>query len=282
MHFLLMLRLLALAFVTLLSSLASEAVAQGVVVAPHAVYLDHRTRSASLTLYNPGADPAEVMISSLYGYPVTDSVGHFTLFVPDSIDASMPSATDWIEAFPRRMTLAPLQRQTVRLLARPPQGLPDGEYWSRVMISAKGGALQVAGADSAAIQIGLALEVRTIIPLIYRKGVLGTGIAVKDLRAAPVGDSLQVRVRLERQGTAAYIGTAKGALLTSTGAIVATFQQPVAVYYAADPVFTIPLKGQAAGSYRLRLEMTGQRTDIPNELLLKSLPVRDSVEVTIP
>lgn len=277
-----MLRLPAFAFVTLLAVLASEAAAQGVVVAPHAVYLDHRTRSASVTLYNPGADPAEVTISSLYGYPVTDSLGHFTLFVPDSVEAAMPSATGWIEAFPRRMTLAPLQRQLVRLLARPPQGLPDGEYWSRIMISAKGGVVQVAGADSAAIQIGLSLEVRTIIPLIYRKGALGTGIGLSGLRASPVGDSLQVRVRLDRQGTAAYVGTAKGTLLTSTGATVATFQQPVAVYYDAEPVFTIPIAGKPAGSYRLRMELSGERTDIPTELLLKSLPVRDSIEVRIP
>src|SRR5207249_4490269 len=31
----------------------------------------------------------------------------------------------------RRLTIAPLQRQTVRLLATPPPGLPDGEYWAR-------------------------------------------------------------------------------------------------------------------------------------------------------
>lgn len=275
-------RLFALAFVTLFAVLASEAVAQGVVVAPHAVYLDHRTRSASVTLYNPGADPAEVTISSLYGYPVTDSVGHFTLFVPDSVEPSMPSATGWIEAFPRRMTLAPLQRQTVRLLARPPQGLPDGEYWSRIMIAAKGGVVQVAGADSAAIQIGLALEVRTIIPLIYRKGAIQSAITMSGLRVTPIGDSLQVRVRLERQGTGAYIGTAKGTVLTGTGVSVASFQQPVAVYYDAEPVFTIPFKAQPAGIYRLRLELNGERPDIPTELLLKTLPVRDSVEVTLP
>ena len=129
--------------------IARVAEAQGVIVAPHAVYLDHRTRSASITLYNPGSDPAEVTISSFFGYPVTDSVGHFMLQTPDSVDGSMPSATAWIEAFPRRMTIPPLQRQTVRLLARPPQGLADGEYWSRVMISAKGGAVPVTGNDTA-------------------------------------------------------------------------------------------------------------------------------------
>jgi P pilus assembly chaperone PapD len=261
---------------------ARAAEAQGVVVAPHAVYLDHRTRSASITLYNPGADPAEVTISSMFGYPVTDSVGHFMLLTPDSVDATMPSATAWIEAFPRRMTIPPLQRQTVRLLARPPQGMSDGEYWSRVMISAKGGAVPVTGADSAGIAIGLTLEVRTIIPLIYRKGRLTTGVALSNLRARTVNDSLEVRVRLERQGSSAYIGTAKGTLLTESGVPVATFQMPVAIYYDAEPVFMIPLAGQPAGSYRLRLELATDRTDIAPEQMLRAPVIRDSIVVTLP
>jgi hypothetical protein len=265
----------------LLLAVATQVSAQGIVVAPHAVYLDHRTRSASLTLYNPGAEPAEVTIFTFFGYPVTDSLGHFTLFVPDSIEPSMPSA-GWIEAFPRRMSLGPLSRQTVRLLARAPQGLADGEYWSRIVISAKGGAVQVGGVDSAGIKVGLTLEVRTILPLIYRKGVLQTGIAVSGLRASPAGDSLFVRVRLERRGTAAYVGTAKGTLATLKGVTVGTFQQPVAIYYDAEPVFTIPLPPGASGTYRLRLELSSERTDIQPELLLRAAPVRDSLVVTLP
>jgi P pilus assembly chaperone PapD len=273
-------RVLVILLLTL--GMARVAVAQGVIVAPHAVYLDHRTRSASITLYNPGADPAEVTISSMFGYPVTDSAGHFMLQIPDSVDDSMPSATAWIEAFPRRMTIPPLQRQTVRLLARPPQGLADGEYWSRVMISAKGGAVPVTGADTAGIAIGLTLEVRTIIPLIYRKGTLHTGVTLSHLRAEPVGDSLVIRVRLQRQGTSAYLGTVGATLLTDAGAKVATLNQPVAVYYDAEPVFALPLHGVAAGTYRLRLELSSERPDIAPELLLQAPVVRDSVMVQLP
>lgn len=274
-------RQLAIAALLLLGA-AQQSAAQGIVVAPHAVYLDHRTRSGSITLYNPGADPAEVTISTFYGYPVTDSVGHFMLQVPDSVEPSMPSATAWIDAFPRRMTIPPLSRQTVRLLARPPQGLADGEYWSRVMIAAKGGAISVASADTNGISIGLNLEVRTIIPLIYRKGALTTGIAVSGLRAAPAGDSLLARVRLERQGTAAFIGSARATLLNEAGKSVATLQQPVAVYYDADPVFPLPTAGLPAGRYRLRIELSTERTDIEPGLVLRAPAVLDSISVVLP
>jgi len=180
------------------------------------------------------------------------------------------------------MTLAPLQRQTVRLLARPPQGLSDGEYWSRVLISAKGGVLQVAQADSSGISVGLNLEVRSILPLIYRKGQLQTGLALTDLRAGREGDSLRVRVRIERQGGAAYVGTAKGTLLDEKGNQVSKFEQPIAIYYTAEPFFMMPLAGQTSGRYRLRLELSTERTDIAPELLLRAPVTRDSIDLTLP
>ncbi len=267
----------------LLPGLAQSALAQGVVVAPHAVYLDHRTRSASITLYNPGAEPTEVGIEFLYGYPVTDSVGDFTLMEPDSVTPDMPSAHRWIEAFPRRVTIAPLQRQTVRLLARPPADLPDGEYWSRVVIVARGGSVPVSGVDTSQISIGLALEVRTRIPLTYRKGALRSGIALGSMQAhRTAADSLEIRARLARQGTAAYVGTARGALVNSGGKTVATFSEPVAVYYDATPAFTMPVGGLPAGTYKLRMEVASERPDIIPELLLRSATVRDSMDVVLP
>lgn len=266
----------------LLLGLAGPARAQGVIVAPHAVYMDARTRSASVTLYNPGTEPAEVTISSFYGYPVTDSLGQFMLAQPDSVLPSMPSAATWIDAFPRRMTIPPLQRQTIRLLAKPPQGLADGEYWSRLIISAKGGSLPVSGIDSASnITVALNVELRTIIPLIYRKGKLQTGIAVSHLRVRPAGDSLVVRARLERQGTSAYIGTARGTLVDDRGTTVASFERPIAIYYDADPAFTLKAP-PTAGRYLFRLEIVSERTDIAPEQVLRAPPMRDSVEVTLP
>lgn len=261
---------------------AAPLAAQGVVVAPHAVYMDHRTRSGSITLYNPNTEPAEVTISSFFGYPVTDSLGAFMLAQPDSVAAAaMPAATAWVDAFPKRVTIPPLQRQTIRLLARPPQGLADGEYWSRIVISARGGSVPVQGVDSASnITIGLELEMRTIIPLLYRKGRVNTGLSVAGVHAARVADSVEVRARLERSGNAAWVGMARGTLADASGRSVATFERPIAVYYDATPSFRMP--APPAGTYSLRLEFVGERTDIAPELLLKSPPVRDTVEVALP
>src|SRR5260370_16558944 len=138
-------------------------------VAPHAVFIDHRLRSGSVLLYNPGTEPVEVTISTIFGYPVTDSTGAITLRTVDAPDSTLPSALAWIQAFPRRLTVAPRDRQTLRLLARPPAGLADGEYWLRMVIAAQPGRVPIPGVtDTTAIQIGLTLEVGTILAVIFR------------------------------------------------------------------------------------------------------------------
>jgi hypothetical protein len=278
-------RLLVVALLASLACPAASALAQGVLVAPHSIVIDHRTRSGSLSLYNPGDDAAEVTLSTFFGYPVTDSAGDFELKTVERPEPAMPSAAGWIEAFPKRMLLGPKERQTVRLLARPPARLPDGEYWARLVVAAKGGAVPVGGVyDSSGITVGLNLEVRTVLPLQYRKGAVGTSIRLSRLAAAVEGDSLAVRMRLDRMGTAAFIGTVRGALADSAGRTVATFSSPLAVYYDMEPRLTTALPGGTLppGRYRLRVEVAAEREDLAPEVLLPARLVRDSLEVRLP
>ncbi|MGH7673578.1 MAG: hypothetical protein ACREMC_11830 [Gemmatimonadales bacterium] len=269
--------------VGVLGVLAMSLEAQGVMVAPHAVYIDHRVRSGSVLLYNPGTDPVEVTISTFFGYPTTDSTGRIVLRTVQAPDSTLPSAAAWIQAFPRRLTVAPLERQTIRLLARPPAGLPDGEYWVRLMIAAKGGRVPIAGiSDTTAIQVGLTLEVRTVIGVAYRKGVMRTGVALSDVRAQLVGDTLVTWSRLARQGNAAYVGTVRGTLVDATGATRASFASPLGVYFTMEPRIASVVGTLPRGRYWLRYEVVAEREDLDPAVVLPAPPVRDSVQVVVP
>jgi len=269
----------------LLAALPAPLLAQGVLVAPHAIIIDHRTRSGSLSLYNPGTEPSEVTLSTFYGYPVTDSTGEFVLRTPETPDSIAQSAAGWIEAFPKRMVLAPKERQTVRLLARPPATLADGEYWARVVVSAKGGTVPVSGvADSSGVSVGLSLEVRTVLPLQYRKGRVTTGVQLNDVVATVEGDSLALRPHLVRTGNGAYLGTVRAVLRDSSGKTLASLSSPLAVYYDMTPRLTAPLPvaGLPAGTYQVQIEAAAERPDIAPELVLASPPVRSSLAVRLP
>ena len=266
--------------------------AQGVMVAPHAVFIDHNQRSGSVLLYNPGTEPVEVTISTIFGYPITDSIGRIQL---DTLMAdSTNSALGWIQAFPRRLTVGPRERQTVRLLARPPVGLADGEYWLRLRIAAQAGSVPITGvADTTAIQVGLKLEVRTIIGVNYRKGPVMTGVSLSNLRAQVVGDSVITRARIERRGNAAFIGTIRETLVDSTGAVraqrvgdslVTWYQSPIGVYFTMEPrlASAIPAPGLPRGRYWLRYEVVAEREDLDPKVVLKAPAVRDSVQLIVP
>ena len=66
------------------------------------------------------------------------------------------------------------------------------------------------------------------------------------------------------------------------GKEVSKFEQPVAVYYTAEPSFTLSLAGRTSGRYRLRFELATERSDIAPELLLRAPVTRDSIDVNLP
>ena len=183
------------------------------------------------------------------------------------------------------MVLGPKERQTVRLLARPPADLADGEYWARVVVSAKGGTVPVSGlADSSGVSVGLSLEVRTVLPLQYRKGRVSTGVQLNEVAATVEHDSLALRPHLTRIGNGAYLGTLRAVLRDSTGRTLASLSSPLAVYYDMAPRLTAPLPaaGLRPGVYQVQVEASAEREDIAPELVLASPPARSSLVVRLP
>lgn len=266
----------------LLFATASPLAAQGILIAPTTVIIDARSRSTSLLLVNPGDEPAEVEISSFFGYTVTDSAGRLQLHVPEHPDSGVTSAAEWIRVFPRRMTIEPKAQQTVRLLVSPPADLPDGEYWARLAVLARGGKVPITAAADTGVTVGLSIEVRTLLPLLYRKGKVTTGVALSGLRAEREQDSVVVRGRFERQGNAAMIGTVRGELVDTAGRVRASFTQPISTYFSLEPRFTAPADSLPAGRYVMRMEVTPERRDLAPESLLQFRAVRDSAAVQLP
>lgn len=251
----------------------------GVLVAPHAVFIDHRTRTGQVVLVNNGDDPEEITIDLVYGYPATDSAGNIAVRLIEHPDPAAPSAAGWIRAFPRRLRLAPGQRQVVRLLASPPPDLADGEHWTRLIVTARGGTIPVASDDSL-VQAGVTLVTRTIISVTYRKGEVRTGIAVTDLRFEPTADSLVTWFGLAREGNAAYLGLLRLTLRDATGRAAGEWELPVGVYYTQHRRVAFPLDAVPPGRYTAELLLTTDRPDI--EQTLPVPPVRRTAAVELP
>lgn len=260
---------------------AQPIVLDAVLVAPHALFISHTRRTGEVYLVNQGTVPEEVTVDLKFGYPATDSAGEMQIAWPDP-GPTDPSAAAWLRAFPRRVRVEPGQRQLVRVLARPPADLPDGEYWSRMIVTSRAIQPSVALDEESTVQAGLTLELRTITSVTYRKGAVHTGVRLDDFRAAPDQDSLEVWVALHREGNAAFLGQVAFELRDANDRPVGAWATPIAVYYTLNRRFALPTDTLPAGMYRLHVTVNTEREDIGAEDVLPAEPIARSVGVELP
>ncbi len=263
------LRTLALTALLLAVSMVTEVV--GLVVAPTGIYLTDADPSGVVRLYNSGTEPTEVSVEAVFGYPTTDEDGQVRLDLQPEGDPR--SAADWLQILPRRLVVPPGERRAVRVLARPPEGLPEGEYWTRLVVTSQGQKLPVAGADTTTVKVGLSLRVRTIIALSYRRGQVDTGIEVGQFAPQIQGDSLVVWPELRRQGNGAYIGRMQLELLDRDNAVVRSWDSQVAVYETYHRRYAYDVSDLPTGVYRLALRLDTEREDIARSERLATVPV---------
>jgi P pilus assembly chaperone PapD len=173
-------------------------------VAPTRIILDGR-RGTEIVLNNIGDAPATYRISV-----------EFRRMTPDGnlVDVSEPTpqdkaAADMIVYAPRRVTLAPHEPQTIRIAARPPQGLADGEYRVHLLFRAIPPSTPVAPSDGEPVK-GLHLQLIPIygvtIPVIVRLGNLEAKAAISDVALENKDGKPVIDLDLSRSGSRSTFG----------------------------------------------------------------------------
>jgi P pilus assembly chaperone PapD len=173
-------------------------------VAPTRLVLDGR-KGAEVILNNIGDEPATYRVSVEFRRMTEKG---------ELVDVTTPSATDkaaedMIVYAPRKVTLAPHDPQAIRIVARPPQGLPDGEYRVHMLFRAIPPAKPVV-ASTAEKPKGVQFELTPIygvtIPVIIRLGNLeaAAGIANVQLERRDTGPA--IGLDLTRTGTRSVYG----------------------------------------------------------------------------
>lgn len=228
-------------------------------IAPVAIYMDDDNSTGRIVIRNSSAEPVNVEIELLFGYPTTDDEGSVYFKRFNIVPENQPSAVEWIRIYPRFFNLSPGERQTVRFAARPPAGLPTGEYWARPAVVAQ---LQsvVEKIDGDNIRTQLNMKKRTILSLNYRKGEVTTGISIKQFSAEIEGSEIKVTADLVRLGTAAFLGHYKVRLIDAGGNVRKTEKKEIAVYKDQMRSIRFDSSNLESGTYTAELELfTGDR-----------------------
>lgn len=258
--------------------MAGAETAEAVAVSPTALYIDSRTRTGVLTLYNPGNLPEEITIDFAFGYPQTDSAGNLAVAVTREPAPGEPSAMEWMRAFPRRLILQPGQRQVVRVMVEPPAGIPDGEYWARILVTSRGGQAPIEETQGD-LRLQLNVETTLVMAANYRKGPVSTGVQVAGSRAWSTPEGVYLELDLERTGNAAFLGRMRADLLDAGGQVVGTVWDDLAVYRTARRRHLLALPEGAQRPLSVRVSIDTEREDLPVGGALPAAPVSLGIQV---
>lgn len=198
---------------------------------PRRMVIDRRQRIATVGLYNRVAAPGEYEIS-VQDMVMTPDGG---LVPADSPDAAanidrLQEASAMLRWSPRRVRLLGNEAQTVRVMARPPADLPDGEYRSHFTVVSmpqdedEGFSIDDAvgeGQQNSGIGVTIRPRFAISIPVIVRIGETTLYVGMRDIRMIDTEVGPAVRLTLTRSGTRSAYGDLT---ITAPG-----FSEPVAV-----------------------------------------------------
>lgn len=196
-------------------------------VAPTRIVLDGR-KGAEIVLNNIGEEPATYRVSVEFRRMGEDGA----LSDVSSPTQADRTAGDMILYAPRKVTLAPHEPQAIRIAARPPEGLPDGEYRVHLLFRAIPSATPVVQASAQQPEKGLRFQLTPIygvtIPVIVRLGNLQATAGIANVHLDKKDDQPVVAVDLSRSGSRSTFGEVR--VLKSGVKEPIALQKAVAVY----------------------------------------------------
>jgi len=173
-------------------------------VAPTRIVLDGG-RGTEIVLNNIGEEPATYRISVEFRRMTADGN------LEDVTDPTQreKEAADMVVYAPRRVTLAPHDPQSIRIAARPPQGLADGEYRVHLLFRAIPDPTPVTAVADQSPK-GLRLELTPVygvtIPVIVRLGNLKVQAGISNVELEKKDGKPAIGLDLSRSGTRSTFG----------------------------------------------------------------------------
>ncbi len=198
-------RLLPLLIAAPLAAVATVPLDAGVgdlLVAPTRIILDGR-RGTEIILNNIGDDVATYRVSIELRRMKPDG----TLEVVTTPNARESAAEAMILYAPRKVTLPPNQPQSIRINARAPQGLADGEYRVHLLFRAIPEAKAVTDtAPKQGVSFRLTPVYGVTIPVIVRLGNLAAQAGIANVRKVSDGGKPAIAFDLSRNGDRSTFG----------------------------------------------------------------------------
>lgn len=210
-------RILPLIFLITLSFIPFQSYAQGdLMIMPKRLVFDGSQRSQEINLANTGQDTAVYAISFI-NYRMTENGNFEQIETPEE---EQRFATDFLRYFPRRVTLAPNEAQTIRVQLTRTGNLEQGEYRSHMYFRAVEEETAL-GEETKEDSEGISINIKTVfgisIPIIIQHGKSTTDITLSDIQLEKTNDNPKLSLTINRSGNMSVYGDLLVEYLPPTG-----------------------------------------------------------------
>ncbi len=211
--------ILSLALLTLIGSVAPYNVAYsqaleegkaGILLTPTRLVLEGRQRSGMISVANNGTGEGTYR-AELVNRRMLETGGFEEVVEPLEGEKF---ADGFLRISPRRFTLRAGQHQNVRILARKPADLEEGEYRSHLRFVIVPPSLPASENDnSETLSISIRANFGMSIPVIVRHGAIQGGVEIDGLKYSPASaeneNRQKISFEMERSGKASVYGDLK-------------------------------------------------------------------------
>jgi hypothetical protein len=231
-------------------------------IAPSFVFIDQNSGVGNVFVSNNSDKAYEVGINFAFGYPGSNPEGDLIMIYNDSTAYDQYALDPIVRAFPRTFILKGHEQRTVRLQVIPKQKKVDGFYFTRMKVMAKPQTADLTEAQSEGIGTKINFNFEQITAVFYHKGIVSTGVTVKDINVAQKDGKLVLLPHLVRTGNAPFLGSMFAKLKDANGKIVAESQSTTTVYFDEIRRLELKLDNVAPGTYTLVMNFETHRNDM--------------------
>lgn len=170
------------------------------IIAPMRLVFEDRVRTESIVLINSGNETKTYRMQWQEKTALPE--GGYRNLTPEEIK-DFPIASTMLRMSPKQVTLAPKERQVIKLSLRKPRDLPDGEYRSHILFQD----LPIGNSkDESKAGLQIKLVMSFTMPVIVRQGKLNQSTKIDNIELANVDDKTKLKVMLSHSGTQSTVG----------------------------------------------------------------------------
>lgn len=253
-------RRLLVSFIIVIASVGS--LYAQVAISPTTVFIGN-TNFGSFLVMNNSSQAQEIAVEFIFGYTVSDSLGNVSMnFTEQGNVAASKSINDHIRSFPRAFVLQPGQRQTVRLTVRPPAGLADGTYWTRVKVRSNPQTTVITASEAGGVGTQINFIFEQVIGAYYKRGTLSTGIQVDNVQMLNQEQNQLLIYDYSLQGNSPFLGVIRLAVKDRSGNVVYSDAVTTSLLVSGRRNFAIPASAVPPGQYSATITFDTNRGDI--------------------